>query len=205
MDSVDAVTQLALELSAVNARLDRQERLLEKLLKVLGGGSDEEEPQTAGGDGGDEEPQTAGGDGGDEEPQTAGGDGGDEEPQTQTAAGGDDPPAGDWPAGVDESHRISPSCLGVLVGASLARKALQAAGEQLEREGMPKAEAELLFSAGDLLQPPLEAIKIAAAYDLVREVLKKYSSPGNGQDLTYKAGLATREVLVLQVSENVDV
>ena len=100
MDSVDAVKQLTLELSAVNARLDRQERILERLLeRLLGGGSHEEEPQIAGGDeepqtaeeepqtaGGHEEPQTAGGDGGDEEPPTADGDGGDKEPQT---AGGD--------------------------------------------------------------------------------------------------------------------
>ncbi len=67
----------------------------------------------------------------------------DEEPQTQTAGGGDDPPAGDWPAGVDESHRISPSCLGVLVGASLARNALRAAGRQLDTEGTPNAQTVL--------------------------------------------------------------
>jgi hypothetical protein len=129
---------------------------------------------------------------------------GDDPPGPQTARGADDPPAGDWPAGVDESHRISLSCLGVLVGASLARNALRAAGLQLIKEGMPNAQTELLFSAVDLLQPPLEEKPIAKAYDKVREWLKGYKGTEwlKGYKGTKLAALATREVLVLHISAN---
>ncbi len=211
-------------MASVNTRLDamslaqqRQECLLQRVLQVLGGGvasvaggesAAQSGAESAGGGevpfAPDEEPRSAAG--GDEEPQNAAG-GDDEElvssdgEEPQNAAGGDDPPAGDFaPAGVDESRRVSPTCLGVMVAASRAREALLAAGEQLEREGTPKA--ELLLNARDLLQPPIDAVSFAAAYDLVREVLKKYCSPGS-EELCKKAALATREVLVLQVCANV--
>ncbi len=122
---------------------------------------------------------------------------GDDPPGPQTARGADDPPAGDW----FDLHRISPLDLGVMVGASLARKALLDAGLQLGREGTPNAQTELLFSAGDLLQPPLEEKPIALAYDKVREWLKEYGSRFESGP-TYKAALATREVLVLHISAN---
>ena len=84
---------------------------------------------------------------------------------------------------------------GLIVAATLARKAVLVARQKLEREGAP--DAEKLQRALDLLQPPLSAQPAAQAYDLVREV-RKGCAP-SCEELGKFAALAVREVLVLQI------
>jgi len=79
------------------------------------------------------------------------------------------------------------------VAATLARKAVLAACQQLGRQGAP--DAEKLQRALDLLGPPFAAQSVAQTYDLVREV-RKGCAP-NCDELPKFASLATREVLIL--------
>ena len=86
---------------------------------------------------------------------------------------------------------------GVTVAAGLARKAVLALGEQLERLGVDDEKLQKLHRAHRHLQTPLTAQPAAKAYDFVREV-RKACGP-TCEDLGKFAALAVREVLVLQI------
>ena len=86
---------------------------------------------------------------------------------------------------------------GVTFAARLAREAVLALGEQLEREGVDVEKLHKLDRACRHLQPPLTAQPVAKAYDFVREIRK-----GCGitcEELGKFAALAVRDTLVLHI------
>ena len=84
---------------------------------------------------------------------------------------------------------------GVTVAATLARKAVLVAAEQLGREG--SSDADKLERARALLQPPLGAVIAAQAYDLAREV--RQACAPSWEVLLKFAALAARVVVVLSL------